>query len=358
MRILTRLVAREFFKTLLILLAAFITIYLLVDSERIADFVKFDASVWLIVEYYVYKIPLIIFQTIPMAALVGTLVVLGALSKHNEIVAMRLSGLSLFRIILPVLFIGFIISVANFIFNEYIVPITNKRVDYVERVKIEKKKVRLVFNEDQIWFRGSNGYIYNIDQVYPERKTMSGVVIYKMSKDFDIEERIDAPELVFKDGVWVLSSPKIRRFRDGILNQVLDLHSLTLTEVTDSPDDFFHIKRHPDTMGYGELRAYVAKLQAKGYKSTRYEVEKESRLAVPWISFIMILIATSYIPGDPRSGGQNIGICLIIAFGYWVILATSLSMGRGGALHPLVAAWSANIVFGGIGVYRLFVLKQ
>jgi lipopolysaccharide export system permease protein len=358
MRILTRLVAREFFKTISILLAAFITIYLLIDFERIADFVKFKATVWQIIEYYVYKIPLIIFQTIPMAALVGTLVILATLSKHNEIVAMRLSGLSMFRIILPVLFIGFFISVANFFFNEYVVPITNKRVDYVEKVKIEKKKVRLVFNEDQIWFRGSNGYIYNIDEVDPVKKIMRGVVIYKMAKDFVVEERIDAATLSYSGGSWVLSSPKIRRFADGRLSQVLDLGSLILSEVTDPPEDFFQIKRHPDTMGYGELRQYVSKLRAKGYNANRYEVEKESRLSVPWISFVMTLIAASFIPGDPRSGGQHIGICLIIAFSYWIILAMSLSLGRGGALHPLIAAWSANFLFAGIGIYRLIVLKQ
>lgn len=358
MRIITRLVAREFSKTVLILLAAFVTIYLLVDFERITDFVKFEATIWLIIEYYVYKIPLILFQTLPMAVLVGTLVVLGTFSRNNEIVAMKASGLSLFRIILPILFIGFLISASNFLFNEYIVPITNKRVDYVEKVKIEKKKIRLVFNENQIWFLGANGYIYNIGHIDPEKRIMQKVTIFKMTPDFRIDERIDAKELRFSSGVWVLSSAKIRRFSDGKLNQVLDVHTLTLPEVTDSPDDFFQIRRHPDTMGYGELRRYVSKLRAKGHKATRYEVEKESRLASPWISFIMVLIAVSFIPSDSRSGGQNIGVCLIIAFSYWVILAMCLSLGRGGALHPLVAAWAANFIFAGIGLYRIVFLKQ
>ena len=283
---------------------------------------------------------------------------LSAMTKNSEVTALKASGINIYQIIIPILSTAMLISLLTLFFNEYIVPQTNKQVEYIKRIKIEKKKARLIFNEDQIWFRGSNGYIYNVDQIDPEEKIMRRIVIYKMSPDFEIEERIDAEELRFSGGVWVLTSAKIRRFSDGILNQVLDLHTLTLPEVTDSPDDFFQIKRHPDTMGYGELRQYVKKLRAKGYPATRYEVEKESRLAVPWIGFIMTLIASSFIPKDPRSGGQNIGICLIIAFSYWVILAICLSMGRGGALPPLVAAWSANCIFAGIGVYRLVSLKQ
>ena len=142
MRIFTAYIARELLKLLGWLLLVFICIYLIVDFSRIEGFVEHGAQLGDIVGYYGYKIPLIIFQTIPVAVLLATIFTLGSLTKNSEITALKASGINLYQIITPVILAALFISLLTLFFNEYVIPHTNRQVEYIERVNIKQKKPR------------------------------------------------------------------------------------------------------------------------------------------------------------------------------------------------------------------------
>ncbi len=118
MSIITRYVGREFLKLFLLCLTAFVSIYLLVDLvERTNELLKHKATLVQTALYYAYGMPLMIFRTVPLAILVGTLLSLTILSRNNEITAMKASGLSIRRITVPVLALATLISGFNFVWN-------------------------------------------------------------------------------------------------------------------------------------------------------------------------------------------------------------------------------------------------
>jgi lipopolysaccharide export system permease protein len=104
-------------------------------------------------------------------------------------------------------------------------------------------------------------------------------------------------------------------------------------------------------MSFLELRTYVQKLQESGHQVGKYVVHLYSKLSFPLIHVIMALVAIPFALVSPRSGGRavGIGIAIVIAVGYWVVHSMAISFAKADLLPPMLAAWTANIVFAGLG---------
>jgi lipopolysaccharide export system permease protein len=116
-------------------------------------------------------------------------------------------------------------------------------------------------------------------------------------------------------------------------------------------DDFIRVQDAPDTMSFLELRAYVGKLREGGHRVGKYLVQLYSKLSFPLVQVIMTLVAIPFALASPRSGGRavGIGVAIVIAVGYWVVHSIALALAQADLLPPALAAWTANIVFAGIG---------
>ena len=116
-------------------------------------------------------------------------------------------------------------------------------------------------------------------------------------------------------------------------------------------DDFIQLQNAPDTMSFLELRACVARLRDGGHRVTRYLVQLYSKLSFPLVHVIMALVAIPFALVSPRSGGRamGIGVTIVIAVGYWVVHSVALAFAQADLLPAALAAWTANIVFAGIG---------
>jgi lipopolysaccharide export system permease protein len=116
-------------------------------------------------------------------------------------------------------------------------------------------------------------------------------------------------------------------------------------------DDFIQLQNAPDAMSFLELRAYVTRLRDGGHRVTRYLVQLYSKLSFPLVHVIMALVAIPFAPVSPRSGGRamGIGVAIVIAVGYWVVHSVALAFAQADLLPAALAAWTANIVFAGIG---------
>ena len=140
MKIIYKYVIDEYLKILCYALFTFIIIYLIVDFfERFDMFVKYKASVGIIAKYFLFKIPLAVYQIIPAAVLLSTLLTVGIMSKNNEITAMKSSGISIYKISGPLLLIALVITGFTFISSEYITPYTNTKVESLKKSVMKKK---------------------------------------------------------------------------------------------------------------------------------------------------------------------------------------------------------------------------
>jgi len=346
MRLLTRYILKEFFGFFAAALSGIVIVYLCVEFLQQADnFIKDKATLNQVLRYFIYNIPSIITPSIPIAALIATLLSLGGLSRHNEIVAMRASGMSLGRITLPVLVGGLLISAIGFINNELIMPAYVAKAIYIKKIEIEKKQQHVIFRQRKLWLRGPDNSIANIDFISPDRDVMLGLNVFKFNRDYSVRERIQAARLIWENGAW--------RFKDGTkyVQSAESVHSLPadgeIYNLVDNPTDLSMIVKSAEEMTFLELRDYVRRLKTSGYNAVRYEVELYNKLAFPLSSLLMVMIATPLSLHRVRSGGagKSIALAVFIAFGYWGLLSIGSALGRSGTLPPMAASWFANALF-------------
>jgi len=357
MKLLSRYIFSEFLRMSLTILAGILVLFLCVTFLKEADdFIKYKATLSQIARYYLFSIPGMASQALPFATLIGTLLSLGALSRHQEITAMRAGGVSLFGIITPVFIGGLIISVFGFLNNEVIMPKYTARAAFIRNVEVQKKQQRAVFQTRKLWLRGPDNSIANIDLITPDRLEMIGVNIYKLNPDFSIRERITADRLVWDNDVWRLrGGQKFVPEGDTIRSRPADNE---VYNVVERPADMGMIAKSAEEMNFTELWEYVHRLKSSGYKAVRYEVDLYGKLSYPLASLLMVMIATPFSLQRVRSGGaaRGIALALLIAAIYWALQSFGRAMGLSGALRPLEAAWLANIVFAlmaGIALYRM-----
>jgi lipopolysaccharide export system permease protein len=125
-----------------------------------------------------------------------------------------------------------------------------------------------------------------------------------------------------------------------------------LLPMPENLEDFIVQKQNaPDTMSFLELRAYVSKLREGGHRVNRYLVQLYSKLSFPLVHVIMALVAIPFALVSPRSGGRamGIGVAIVIAVGYWIVHSVAIAFGQADLLPAALAAWTANIIFAGIG---------
>jgi lipopolysaccharide export system permease protein len=346
MTILSRHIFREFISLAAGVLAGIIVVYLCVEFLQKADkFIKYNATISQVGAFFLYSIPGMISLSLPMATLIATLLSLGNLSRHNEIIAMRASGVSLTRIIAPLLGAGLLVSAFGFVNSEFIMPYYSSRALYIRKVEIEKNQQRVMFQQSKLWLRGPDNSIANIELVSPNRNEMIGLNVYKLNPDYSVRERVRAGSLEWKDGAWRLNRSITYTFAgDEVRSRPSDGEVFNIVE---SPDDLGMIVKRSEEMSFGEMWDYVKRLKTSGYQAVTYEVDLHSKLAFPLASFLMVMISIPFSLHKVRAGGaaKGFALAIFIAFVYWTLASVGTSLGHSGALPPVFAAWLANIFF-------------
>jgi lipopolysaccharide export system permease protein len=359
MTLISRHILREFFGLIAGVLCGILVVYLCVEFLQKADkLIKFHASIGQVGRYFLFNIPGMITMSLPMATLIASLLALGSLSRHNEIIAMRAGGVSLLRIVMPLVAGGLAVSLFGFINNEFIMPDFTSRANYVRTVEIEKKQQRVMFQQQKLWLRGPDNSIANIELVSPSRTEMLGLNIFLLNPDFSFRGRIIADRLIWEDKAWRLKNSRTYT-QDG--DRVTERSSDgEIFNIVDAPNDLGMIVKDAEEMNFSEMWDYVKRLKSSGYNAVLYEVELHNKIAFPFSSLLMVLISVPFSIHRVRSGGAGKGfaIAIAIAFFYWLLMSVGSSLGRSGAIPPSLAAWFANIVFGVAAVGVLFRLQR
>jgi lipopolysaccharide export system permease protein len=350
--LLPRYLLREFVRLFGMCMLGFILVYVLVDFfDRFGTYLKYRPPIRLILSYFLFKIPLILTQLVPVATLGGVLLGLGLMARHNELTAMRASGVSTLQIARPLLVAAAALSIAIFVWNESIVPYCSERFRHIENVEIRDKPQKVMLDDQGIWFHGKTG-IYAIEQFDARKQTILGLTIYDFNPGFELQRLVQIPSARWVDGHWALETPIERRF-DAAGN--VETRALQPTEfvLPETPQDLQVMQKEPDELNFAKLRRHIRELSRKGIDAREYLVDLHLKLAVPLVPLVMVLIAVPLGTRNPRRHtlATSMGIGLTVGFSYWVLLALAVSLGHGGAIPPFVAAWTANAVFGVLGAF-------
>ncbi|MEA3471565.1 MAG: LPS export ABC transporter permease LptG [Thermodesulfobacteriota bacterium] len=349
---LDRYILKEFLKTFLLIVLSLVCLYLVVDFfERIRMFLSNDATASQMVSYFIFNIPMILSQMIPVTFLLSTLLTFGLLSKNSEITAMKANGVSLYRISMPVIVLSFLVCIFAFLLSEFITPYTNQKAKHIKLVEVQKREKMGSFKESQIWYRGQEG-IYNFTVFDPEKATLKGIRINFLDRDMNLTRRIDAKEALWNKGKWHFRDLVITTFPEDDF-PVLERVSSRIIDLPEKPADFTMVQKDTEEMGFWELRKFIEKVRSEGYDATHYITDLHGKIAFPLVSLILSFLGVAFSLKSERSGGiaQGVGAGIVIGFSYWIVFAFSMSLGHGGTLPPFVAAWSANIVLGAVALF-------
>jgi lipopolysaccharide export system permease protein len=350
-RVINRYVTREFFALFAPILLSFIGLYLIIDFfDRLDILLRYNATPMLAIQYFLFKIPLMVTQVTPPAVLAAVLLSLGSLSRRNEIIAFRALGVSLGQIAVPLLGIAAVISAASLLWDETVVPYCSRQFQYVNTVEIRKHPLRGLMSDREIWYHGRSGF-YNIASVDSDRDTLHGLTIYRLDSSFTLSSIVDVPAAHWDGSHWQTSAAVERDFAAGgaIVTRHLAADTVAIPETM---DDFLDVHREPEELTYSMLRKRIAALSHKGIDTSPYLVDLQLKLAVPCASLVLTLIGiplAGRLRRNPSVAGV-IGVGLSAGFGYWVILALANSLGHSGALPAPVAAWTANGIFVLVGI--------
>ena len=303
-----------------------------------------------ILEHFLYRMPGELYKGVPMIVLIATVFLFLSLTRQRELDALKAAGISLYRASLPIFLVAGAISVMAVIFQETALPDINAKAEEVDRVKIRGQLPRHLQRQTQIWYRSSDTRFFRMSLLDPVGKSMEGLTVLEISPDFRLRERLDARLVQWTPEAWRLTDGVFRRVgpENRVTSEMFDSRALPMPEHI---DDFIQVQNAPDTMSFLELRAYVARLREGGHRVTRYLVQLYSKLSFPLVHVIMALVAIPFALVSPRSGGRamGIGVAIVIAVGYWVVHSVALAFAQADLLPAALAAWTANIVFAGIG---------
>lgn len=357
MSILTKHVLREYLKLFFLTLAVLILIYHVIDLiEKTRIFSRHHFSASLIVQYFLYKFPKMIFDLLPLSALLTTLVTLGTFSRDNEVTAWQSVGVSPFRLTLPLLVFGIFLSLTVYLLNGALVPLSYQRAEAIRQNKIFKKNRTVVQN--QLWFQLGHQRFFHVQMIDPDQTKMEGVALYFLADDFSVSRQIEAKSLVYEKKEWVFMEGVEKIFKDqSVAASLFDRKTILLGQ---TPDDFNASAINPDEMTYRGLTDSINRLSKNGLDSTRYRVYRHGKRAFPWVNFLMILIGIPFsIQRGPSAPlGRGVAISLTIGFSYWILYSLGMTLGYAKVVSPWIAGWGANLIFLGLGVGLLMNMKR
>jgi len=357
-KIIDKYLVKGFFGPLIWCLMLFTVMAIIIDVfSFIDDIVRFGIPITSIIAFYVYYTPTIFIQITPMAALLSTIYVLSNLNKNNEIIAMKSSGISLWRIIAPILLIGAIVSIVTFIVNDRVIPTSSRVSNYIRREELEKKQKagekKII---DAVAVYGSDNRILFARSYDTENRVLNDIIIHQHDKKENLVSKITAQRGVWTGSTWKFYTVIVWKIDNAgrILGEPVFSEEKEMP-LKEKPSDFANREWRSDYMSYRELKGYINNFRGVGTKLTKgLLVDLHYKISFCFISLIIILIGAPFALVTTR-GGVLIGIGMSVGIGllYYAFVAISLAFGKAGLLPPVVAAWIGNILFAGLGIHLI-----
>ncbi len=281
MKIIPRYVLKHFVPVFVLATVSFAGIYLVVDFfERVERMLDNHLTFREIYTYFLFKIPMILTQGIPMAALLSAIIALGMLKRNRELIAMETAGVNPSYYAAPIAVAALVLSIFHFCVAELAARPLNQKLEEIWAVRVEHRKPALWMNQENIWFRNENT-IYQIGLYDQGKNVMQKTSIFFLDTGFHLVQRIDAQRISWTNPGWLAQDGLIISFRDGNKDQQWFERKQLDLKVT--PGDFKAGETVPRYLSWTELHSYVEKIEGEGFSSTPYRVDLNLRLAAPLV---------------------------------------------------------------------------
>lgn len=295
-----------------------------------------------------YQLPEIFVQSFPMAVLFAVMSGLGRLTRENEFAALRMGGYSIYRLAVPLVVFGVLVSIFTLVINEQVVPWTNHQARNIIRSSMLQDVMPDV--RENVFFEGPEGRVFYVRSYDEEELLLSHIVIFDQETSDDFPEVITAAEGQVMGSDWQLENGHVHSYdSNGRLDMAAGFDQMKI-ELEDDMEKFLARQRTPAEMSRAELRREIELFQRSGIDVRRLLVDYHMKLALPLTPLIFVLIGMPLSLGNRESRALSLALTVIIIFLYYLLVSFSRSLGRNGVMPPLVAAWLPNGFFAIIGI--------
>jgi len=300
--------------------------------------------------YYVFlTLPTMTYQLMPMASLIGVSIGLGLLSSSSELVAIRSAGVSIRSIVAIVLKTGLFVMIISIILGEFVSPKTEQYAQMVRSVAISKQ---LSLEGDQgLWARDGDAII-NIQKVLGSGH-LGDIFIYQLGKQLQVEKMQYAKSADFNSNQWRLRDVKTTVFNEDRVHSEYQHETTWITRI--SPDLLQTVSFKTNTQSTWDLYNYIKYLEANDVAADTYKQAFWSKIAVPFVTGVMVLLAVPFVFGPLRSVGigQRILVAVLVGVGFHIINLTFTHIGIVYQLNPALSALLPTSVAFVIAMYLL-----
>jgi LPS export ABC transporter permease LptG/LPS export ABC transporter permease LptF len=329
--------------------------------ELMGDIIRNQTPFIIVGEYLINLIPFIVNAVTPLCSLLAVLITFGALNRTSELTAMKATGISLYRVVAPILVLAAIIAIALFTFDESYLPNANRRQEQL-RAQIKNKPAQ-TFLPGRQFISGKTDSAGDPERIFyyvafdPDRQVFADLTIFEFDpKSFALKRRIYAKTAHWDSTVnrWIFEYGWQRSFADQTVSNYTPFTVATFPEIRERPGYFTKEDKLSDEMSYGELSKYIADLRQSGFDTVKLRVQLANKLAIPAITLVMAILAVPFAVSMGKRGSlAGIATAIGVAISYWVVAGIFTSMGNINTLPPLLAAWSPDLLFAFTGTYLL-----
>ncbi len=299
----------------------------------------------MVLSYFRYLVPLMMYQLAPLATLVATLVTLAVLAKNNEVIAFKASGISLYRLVLPLTLAGCLLAGGMFLIDDTFLPYANQRQDAL-RNQIKGRPPQTYFQPARQWIFGEKGKIYNYELFDSDQNLFGGLSVFELDPlTFQVRRRVFATRAIWdkSENTWILTGGWIRDFDDGRVTRYTPFKVESLPEISEPPSYFRREVRQSYQMNWRQLGEYIRGLQQAGFDTARLSVQWQKKFAFPLIAAIIVFLGApfAFLTGT-RGAIGGLAVAVGVAIVYWATAALFEAMGSVGQLPPLLAGWAPD----------------
>jgi LPS export ABC transporter permease LptG/LPS export ABC transporter permease LptF len=364
-------VLRSFLGYLFLIISSLLVLFLIFTYfELLSDIVRKKIAFLTQLEYLFNFIPSVLYQITPLAVLLTVLVMFGLMQKTNEITAMKATGVSIYRAVIPIMVIATALAGGLFLLDQWYLPYANKRVETLRNL-IKGKPAQTYLRPDRKWIFGEsrklpdgtreNRKIYYYEAFDPDRNTFASISAFELDPhSFQMVKRVYATRARWAEQLqkWTFENGWQRSWNaspEGDLREDLRKFDVsTFAELNEPPNYFKKEVLQSQEMNYDELRRYITDLQQGGFDVVRLRVQLQKKIAFPLITLVMAVIAVPFaLSGGRRGALGGVVVALIIGVVYFLTSGLFEAMGNVSQLPPLIAAWSPDLIFGLAGGYLI-----
>jgi len=342
MRILTRYVISELLRPFLFGLAIFLLVF--IGGKFLFEITKLlveeNATLWQAFQLFIFGLAPIIVLILPMAALLGVILGLGRFSSEGETVAFFTAGISLWKLLIPIVIFALTISVLALAFNEYVVPFANRRVSELENEirKSTGEKENIVAKQEE---NGEVRFVVYAKRLNPRLGTLEDVVAIEFWKGKPATV-LSAKQAVWEGNKWLFKEGEMQSLEGKNFSRVKFKEKEVL--FPRSPQEMAMGSVKPEDMSFRQLSAYIKQLKLSGQPFAYLLVHLHRKIADPFAALVLAILGIPFGLKPYRGKSIGVGLSVIVIFIYYIVWHYTAIIGEKGLLNPYLAAYLPNIL--------------